>query len=90
MTHDQLEAARAQRQGHNEKALEAALKTYILDAHSPRYKEYRFGGLLNLISTIRKIAEELHEDEDSNSGITADDVAAIAACEDALDVVTFA
>jgi hypothetical protein len=86
MTTDQQEAARILERRANEKAIEDHIRAYICDPSAGKYKRYHYGDLINLISTIRKICEELHEDIDSNSGVTEHDVEALRACETALDV----
>lgn len=49
----------------NEKAFEATLKAYILDSHGPyKNKKFQFGGLINLLYTVQKIADELAENAD--------------------------
>jgi hypothetical protein len=49
----------------NEKALEATLRAYILDSVGPyKNKTYQFGGLINLLYTVQKIADDLAESAD--------------------------
>lgn len=49
----------------NEKAIEATLRAYILDSVGPyKNKQYQFGGLINLLYTIQKIADDLAENAD--------------------------
>lgn len=50
----------------NEKGFEATLRAYMLDSASglSRDRKYQFGGVLNLISTVRGLLEEMADEFD--------------------------
>lgn len=50
----------------NEKAFEATLRAYMLDSATglSRDRKYQFGGVLNLISTVRGLLEDMANEFD--------------------------
>ena len=49
-----------------EAQLESTLKAYILDSVCPvRNKQFQYGGLINLLYTVGKIADQLADDADN-------------------------
>ena len=50
----------------NERDMEFILRQYVLDSVGPRAnKRYQYGGLINLLYTVQKVAEQLADDADN-------------------------
>jgi hypothetical protein len=60
MNHDQLAAARQQLRRSNEQEFDAMVRAYILNEN----RTYAYGGIINLLSTVRVAIEKIAENAD--------------------------